>query len=82
MEEQLTIGKESGRKKAIVVGINKYEVGSENIPDLAGAENDASSVYEVLVNSEYSIYEEESSYLLGSPEISVIKKGARRGSVR
>ena len=35
---------ESGTKKAIIVGINNYEVGPENIPNLSGAENDAAEI--------------------------------------
>jgi Caspase domain len=39
---------ESGKKKAIIVGINNYEVGPENIPNLAGAENDAVEIHKSL----------------------------------
>jgi uncharacterized caspase-like protein len=55
----------------ISIGCDNYQ--SETLNNLSGAENDASSVYDVLVDSEYSIYEKESSYLLRSPVISDVK---------
>ncbi len=56
----------------VAIGCNYYQ--SEVLNDLTGAENDAAVVHQVLVNSEYSIYEEENSYLLRSPVISDIKR--------
>jgi methylmalonyl-CoA mutase N-terminal domain/subunit len=38
---------EIGERQAIIVGINKYQAG-ENIPDLAGAENDAAEIHKSL----------------------------------
>ncbi|MGI2191522.1 caspase family protein [Shewanella baltica] len=55
----------------VSIGCDKYQ--SETLNDLSGAENDASAIYDVLVDSEYSIYEKESSYLLKSPVISDVK---------
>lgn len=56
----------------VAIGCDKYQ--SNTFDDLAGAENDASAVYDALVNSEYSIYEKENSYLLKSPVISDVKR--------
>lgn len=56
----------------VSIGCDKYQ--SETLNDLSGAENDASAIYDVLVDSEYSIYEKESSYLLKSPVISDVKE--------
>ena len=56
----------------VAIGCDNYQSGTLN--DLARAENDASDVYDVLVRSEYSIYEKESSYLLKSPVISDVKE--------
>ncbi len=55
----------------ISIGCDNYQ--SETLDNLSGAENDASAVYDVLVDSEYSIYEKESSYFLKSPVISDVK---------
>lgn len=60
--------------KAYLVAIGCDDYQSETLNNLSGAENDASAVHDVLVNSEYSIYEKESSYLLKSPVISDVKR--------
>lgn len=59
--------------KAYLVAIGCDDYQSETLNDLSGAENDASAVYDILVDSEYSIYETESSFLLKSPVISDVK---------
>lgn len=41
-----------GKRKAVVVGINKYKDQSPPIPTLEGAENDATEMYELLRNPE------------------------------
>ena len=59
--------------KAYLVAIGCDDYQSETLDNLSGAENDASAVYNVLVESEYSIYEKESSCFLKSPVISDVR---------
>lgn len=59
--------------KAYLVSIGCDNYQSETLDNLSGAENDASAVYDVLVDSEYSIYEKDNSYFLKSPVISDVK---------
>ena len=60
--------------KAYLVSIGCDNYQSQTLNNLSGAENDASAVYDVLVESEYSIYEKECSHLLKSPVISDVKE--------
>lgn len=60
--------------KAYLVAIGCDDYQSETLNDLSGAENDASAVYDVLADSEYSIYEKDSSYFLKSPVISDVRR--------
>jgi hypothetical protein len=46
---------------------------SNSLCDLNGSENDASSIFNCLVESEYSIYDKESSILLKSPTVAEVK---------
>lgn len=55
----------------VAIGCDLYQ--SETLRNLSGAENDASAVYDILVDSEYSIYKKECSYLLKSPVINDVK---------
>ncbi len=59
--------------KAYLVSIGCDDYESETLNNLSGAENDASAVYKVLVDSEYSIYEEEGSCFLKSPVVSDVR---------
>jgi Caspase domain len=60
------------RASLVAIGCDKYHSGLLN--DLKGAENDASSIYEVLVHSEYSIYEKDGSYILKSPDMATVRR--------
>lgn len=60
--------------KAYLVSIGCDNYQSETLNNLLGAENDATAVHNILVNSEYSIYGKEKSYLLKSPKINDVKK--------
>ena len=55
------------------IGCNFYS--SSTLSNLTGAENDASCVFNCLVKSEYRIYDNNSSSLLLSPNITEVKSG-------
>ncbi len=58
------------------VGCDKYS--SDSLNNLTGAVNDASNIYQCLVNSEYSIYDAEISETLSSPTISETRSALER----
>ncbi len=59
--------------KAYLVSVGCDQYSNESLNNLSGAENDASSIYGVLVNSEYSMYDEKSSFLLRSPKVDDVR---------
>lgn len=56
----------------VAIGCDQYA--SEELPNLGGAENDASAMFESLVNSQNSIYDKSRSILLKSPTLEIAKE--------
>jgi len=55
----------TGRRRAIVIGINQYE--DKNIPELSGAENDAQEVYQRLTDPNVGNFEVLNEHFLIGP---------------
>lgn len=56
----------------VSIGCDKYQ--NQELPDLSAAENDATAIYEALVNSEYALYDKTDSVCLRSPKLAEIIK--------
>ena len=52
-------------KILVAIGCNHYS--NDELPDLSGAENDASAIFDLLVNNIDSLYDKDLSILLKSP---------------
>ncbi|WP_027948840.1 caspase family protein [Haliea salexigens] len=59
-------------KVLVAVGCDHYSC--DELSNLAGAENDASAIFEALVNSDTSIYDKKHSILLHSPTSQEVKE--------